>query len=445
MITSHIHSLVFAAAKAPAKPGVPQKAIALTIFVAALLVWLIYLVTENRRTTKTNVESFLNAPNRKAAPDDENFEGPRLDRFLGWALIGITLTALSLPLYWLGENGRQEGAINGFDKRSVKRGETNYEAVFECLKCHGAGGGGGPASWTIAQYNPDGTPKIDPTTKKQVLKAVAWNAPRINNVALRYKEDQIRNVLIYGRGSNKPMPAWGLKGGGPGNEQQIDDLVNFLKHWAIEKNEAAEKAYKAEWKTSRNSDKAFEAAFVAAKVAAQAESTQELADNRKAAEENILRLEGKVAKSIDTSIGSLEKKLEVAKSANDEGLIQAAERKLEEAKKLYEASKATVAKTDGQILYETNCARCHTNGWSYGEPKEAGGGFYGPKLGGEGLKRQFPEAAAQAAFIKNGVEDQKAYGTGGVNHYSGGGMPYFANVLTDQQIDAIVEYERGLK
>ena len=127
-----------------------------------------------------------------------------------------------------------------------------------------------------------------------------------------------------------------------------------------------------------------------------------------------------------------------------EGLLQAAKRKLAEAEKLYEASKATLTKTDGQILFESNCARCHTNGWSYGEPKEIGGGFYGPKLNKNSLKAQFPEAKAQVEFVKNGLEDGKAYGTGGVNHYSGGGMPYFGNVLTEAQITAIVEYERSL-
>jgi mono/diheme cytochrome c family protein len=440
VITTHL--LFAAASKVPAKAGVPQKAIALTIFVLVLLVWLLYVITENRRTTKTNVESFLNAPNRKAAPDDDVFEGPRLDRFLGWALIGITLTALSLPLYWLGERGRQEGSIRGFDRRSVHRGETNYNEVFLCLNCHGAGGGGGPAPWTVAQYNADGTPKIDPVTKKQVLKSVSWMAPRINNVGLRYKEDQIRNVLIYGRGSNKPMPAWGLKGGGPGNEQQIDDLVNFLKHWAVEENETAMAAYNKEWKLSRNSDKAFEAAFVAAKVEQQSESTKALAEEKETAKKNIARLDGKDPKTIDTSIAALEKK--VADAGTDEGLLQAANRKLDEAKKLYEESKAILAKTDGQLLFESNCARCHTNGWSYGEPKEIGGGFYGPKLNSKSLKTQFPEAKAQVEFVKNGVDEGKAYGTGGVNHYAGGGMPYFGNLLTDEQITAIVEYERSL-
>lgn len=425
----------------PFVAAIPQKAIALTLFVAVLLLWGLYLVTENRRTTKTNVESFLNAPNRKPAPDDETFEGPRLDRFLGWALIGIALTALSLPLYWLGESGRQEGSIRGFDRRSVKRGERNYVETFQCLNCHGAGGGGGPAQWTIAQYNPDGTPKIDPETEKQELKAVSWVAPRVNNVALIYKEDQIRNVLIYGRGTNKPMPAWGLPGGGPGNEQQIDDLVNFLKHWAIEGNEAAKEAYLKEWKVSRNADKAYDAAFAAAQSTAREESTKALADAKVAAKNNVERLEG----TGDTGLAALKKNLDAAAAEKHEGKMQAAQRKLDEAETLLAQSKAALAKTDGQLLFESNCARCHTNGWSYNEPTEPGGGFYGPKLNSASLKRQFPDAKAQAEFIKNGVEAGKSYGTGGVNHYAGGGMPYFGNVLTDEQIDAIVEYERGLE
>jgi mono/diheme cytochrome c family protein len=96
-------------------------------------------------------------------------------------------------------------------------------------------------------------------------------------------------------------------------------------------------------------------------------------------------------------------------------------------------------------LFNLNCARCHTNGYSYGEPKVSGGGYYGPSLREGSLKQQFPEASGQHDFIKNGANDQAAYGTGGVNHWSGGGMPYFGNILTDEQIDAIVAYERSMK
>ena len=62
----------------------------------------------------------------------------------------------------------------------------------------------------------------------------------------------------------------------------------------------------------------------------------------------------------------------------------------------------------------------------------------------ESLQRQFPQKQSQIDFITNGVADSEAYGTGGVNHWTGGGMPYFRNVLTDKQIEAIVDYERGL-
>ena len=430
-----------------ASKAVPQKAVALAIFVIVALLWVLYLVTENRRTTKSNVESFLGAPNRKPAPDDEIFEGPRLDRFLGWALIGITVMAFALPFYWLGERGREDGAIRGFDRRSVGRGEENYNHVFLCLNCHGANGGGGSTSWSVAQYEADGTtPKMDLATKKQVVKSVVWTAPRINNVGLRYREDQIRNILIYGRGTNKPMPAWGLKGGGPANEQQIDDLVNFLKHWSIEGNLAAEEAYNAEWAKSQNSDKAFSAAFVAAGTTAQDESTKALADAKVTAEKNLATsaLTDPKAEGYAQSLMALTKKLEKAKKGGDEGIIDAAQRAFDAEVLLVKNSKETLVKSDGQILFESQCARCHTNGWSYNEPKTAGGGFYGPKLGSGSLKQQFPQAVTKKEFVKLGVDENKAYGTGGVNHFSGGGMPYFGNLLTDDQIAKIVEYERSL-
>ena len=96
-------------------------------------------------------------------------------------------------------------------------------------------------------------------------------------------------------------------------------------------------------------------------------------------------------------------------------------------------------------MFNQNCARCHTSGYSYGEPKAPAGGAYGPSLRESGLKNQFPEKKAQIDFITNGVPDNGAYGKAGVNHWSGGGMPYFKNILTPEQIEKIVDYERSLK
>ena len=418
-----------------------QRAVALVLLVVALLAWAVYIVLENRRSTTDIVQSFLNAPNRKAAPDDDVFEGPRLDRWLGWALVSMTVVALSLPLYWLNEPSRQTGAIFGFDKRSVNRGERLFGAEhngFNCAKCHGANGGGGGAAWLVAQYDDGNNPIMDPATGKQVLKSVTWSAPRIKDIALRYRPDQIRNVLVYGRGKakNNPMPPWGTKGGGPGNGQQIDDLVNFLKHWAIEENPIALKAYNDNWANTRSAVKAYDAAF----VAAQKES---LEANTKAFEA-VKTDAANVVKDEQTTLAGAQKAVDDAKAAGKPTAIAKAESDLALATKGIADAKAVVAQSDGEVLFNLNCARCHTNGYSYGEPKEQAGGYYGPALRKQSLLRQFPEKADQIEFITKGAGEGEAYGTGGVNHWSGGGMPYFGNTLTDKQIEAIVDYERGL-
>lgn len=417
-----------------------QRAVAVVVVLAALAAWAVYLVLENRRSTKDIVDSYLSAPNRKAPPDDEVFEGRRLDRFLVAALVGTSVLAVSLPLYWIGEPGRHKGALIGFDKREIKRGLRNYEATFQCNSCHGPEGGGGVATWTVTDYDDNGQPKINPETGKPVVRAVQWKAPRIDNIALRYKPGQITNVLIYGRGGAKtnPMPAWGTAGGGPGTPQQIADVVTLLSYWAIQGSPEAKKAYEEAWKSNGNKNmKAFEVAFEFAAKAAQEESAKALTDEKANA--------ATLVKGEEASLASAKKALEDAKASGNAVALRAAETAMADLEKNLANAKKTLAASDGEILFNQHCARCHTNGASYGEPKESGGGFYGPSLRKESLKNQFPDPAQQAEFIKRGVGDQVAYGSGGVNHWSGGGMPYFANELTDDMINQIVEYERGLE
>jgi mono/diheme cytochrome c family protein len=417
-----------------------QRAVAVVIVFAALAAWAVYLVLENKRSTSDIVDSFLDAPNRKQPPDDDVFEGRRLDRFLTAALVGTTALAVSLPLYWLGEPGREKGALIGFDKREIKRGMENYENVFACNKCHGPEGGGGVATWTVTDYDKSGQPIIDPATGKPQVRQVEWKAPRINNVALRYKPGQITNILNYGRGGakNNPMPAWGTVGGGPGTPQQIADLVSLLSSWAIEGNPAAKEAYKKAWNSNGyNAPKAFAAAFEAAAKDAQAESAKALDDEKKNA--------ATLVKGEAESRKANQKALDEAKASGNVVTIKAAETAVKDFEFNLANAKKTLASSDGEILFNQNCARCHTRGWSYNEPQESGGGFYGPTLKAASLITQFPDPAKQAEFIKLGAADEAAYGTAGVNHWSGGGMAYFGNVLSDDLINEIVKYERGLK
>jgi mono/diheme cytochrome c family protein len=329
--------------------------------VSLVIGWFIYIVVQVRRPDAPPPGSEIElAPNRRPYFDDDELEGPKLERALGWALVLLIITALGLPLYWAREPGRQKQHLVGFDKRAANRGEILFQAAdspipagnvghFGCAGCHGSVGQGGAANFSVA----------DPLDPKKPARQVKWNAPALNTVALRYTDDQIRAVLVYGR-LNTPMPPWGVLGGGPMNDQQITDLVHYLHKLSL---------------TSKQ---------------AQAEAV------------------------------------------------------------------AAFGETDGAKLFDGFCARCHTTGWSYGQPSLTGGGAFGPNLTGGETARQFPAPAAHLDFISNGAVvdpallDQpakpygKAYGQRGVMGYDGGGMPFFGRMLTAKQIQAIVDYERSL-
>jgi mono/diheme cytochrome c family protein len=88
-----------------------------------------------------------------------------------------------------------------------------------------------------------------------------------------------------------------------------------------------------------------------------------------------------------------------------------------------------------------SCARCHTKGWSYGDPQATGGGAFGPNLTGGSSIRQFPSQKDMIEFIKAGSEYGKRYGEQG---QGSGRMPGFGQMYTDEQIKLIVEYVRSL-
>jgi mono/diheme cytochrome c family protein len=88
-----------------------------------------------------------------------------------------------------------------------------------------------------------------------------------------------------------------------------------------------------------------------------------------------------------------------------------------------------------------SCARCHTKGWSYGNPQQSGGGAMGPNLTNGDTVRQFPNEDDHVTFVESGSEDGKKYGQQG---QGSGRMPAFGQMLTTADIQAIVEYERSL-
>src|SRR5207248_7897349 len=162
----------------------------------AIAGWLVYIFTTTHRSAEPGSEVEL-APNRRPYLADDAMEGPRLDKALMWALVFLGILAVGLPLYWLHEPSRQAGAIRGFDKRAIGRGHDLFTPApppsdpgsrkphFGCSTCHGPEGQGAATTYSLPGTNPP--------------RQVQWQCPPLNTVTLRFRDDEITNIIVYGR------------------------------------------------------------------------------------------------------------------------------------------------------------------------------------------------------------------------------------------------------
>ncbi len=358
-----------------------ERSIAIVLLAIVVVGWAIYVFV-NIRQAKSEIGSEIElAPNRGNMPDDEELEGSRLEKVQAFGVLMLLIMALVLPIYWMLEGGRRSGAETSFSEAAVSRGAA-VAAAAECTDCHGADLGGArfaPVVLDIGHQFSD---------KESFIINTTWEAPSLDDVFTRFDTDaetldevsEVRQIIVYGRGV---MPAWGLEGGGPYNDQQIDDLVAWL------------------WD---------------ARIGKEAEAN---------AEEGVV--------------------------INPDANARATAR--------FEAARASdvyAEASDGKILFDLHCARCHTPRWpGRGSaqlpnnggtvevlPGPDGAGRYGPALNSVSLERLFPDAEDHISFVSEGAADNVAFGEfARLGNY---GMPGFKKVLTPDDIRKIVEYERGL-
>lgn len=325
-----------------------QQKVGMAVAVVMIAGWVLYLAFMAKRTYTPGTE-IEEAPNRRPYFNDESMEGLRLETAQKWLLALVALVAVALPAYWLREPFRQKGGgtdrgAKYFDDQAVERGKRYFQASpgnpptprephYGCENCHGAKGIGGVTTYTLS----------DPVNPSAPARQVQWNCPPLNTVLLRFRPEEVKGIITYGR-AGTPMPPWGVAGGGALNEQQVDDLVSYLQTIQLKPQKVQE-------------------------------------DN--------LREFG----------------------------------------------------TDGLKLFDGFCARCHTQGFSYGEPGPRGAGAFGPNITGGETLRQFPNPEKHVEWVEKTAEFGKQYGERGV---SKGVMPHFGEILTPDQIKAIVDYERTL-
>ena len=203
------------------------QAIGLTIAVLAVVAVIVYALF-NVRAGREEVGAELElAANLKPYYDDDELETTKLDRALTAGLAGLVLVGVGLPAYWLAEPGRQEGAEEYYQGIFESRGEDLYTEGAQCNACHGPEGVGGVASHTILDDD------------NEFVAQVNWLAPALDNVMLRYDEEEVYYILEYGRPFS-PMPAWGEGGGGPLTEQQLDNIIDYLQSIQVSHDESVE-------------------------------------------------------------------------------------------------------------------------------------------------------------------------------------------------------------
>ena len=376
--------------------------------------------------------------------DDDALEGRRLERVLGWSLLFILLTAISLFVYFLAEPFRQVSANDAFLTRSIARGATlfankqspAYEAEFSllCADCHGVDGTGGTAPYVLqpeADMCLKEANKNNPKVPECLPKSVGWQAPNLTLAGLRYTRAQIFQIVTYGR-PGTPMQPWGVASGkGAKDVQSIDDLVNYIES------------------IKTTSKKAMDGA--AADLAQYRKDAANIVDNGKTGTDRAGKQLDLETAQAALAAAKADPKTSANVLANLEAQVATAQANLDAAKAFRDEVKGS---SDGAILFRLNCARCHTKGWSYHvtDPARAdlpalpkqGSGAYGPNLTGGSVLLQFPGEAGlqnQLNWVTVGVPAFQQYGVRGI---SSGRMPHFGQALTKAQIKAIVEYERSL-
>jgi mono/diheme cytochrome c family protein len=318
-------------------------AVAAVVAVILVIAWAVWIFANNRESRAEIGSEIELAANRKPFYDDDRLEGPRIERFQLIGVLILAVVAIGLPAYWVFEPGRQAGANQAWSDQFVSWGSQLFQPTanggFNCAGCHGgmkATGGQAPATVT------------DPNTGE--VKSVNWNAPALNTVLYRFSVDEVRFILVYGRPFS-PMSPWGLAGGGPMNDQQIDTLIAYLT------------------------------------------SIQLPQEGCSTANPLCKGADGKLnSKDQQDLVG---KALEQARAANpgkSDGEL------------LFQLNQSSGA---------FSCARCHTVGWSYGIPGIMGGGALGPNLTNGAEIRQFPAVKDNEDFICKGSENGKRYGQQG--------------------------------
>ncbi len=201
-----------------------QTTIGIVILFVAVVIAVVYAFI-NIRQARPEIGSEIElAPNRKPYYSDEELEGTqaRPHPHLRAARASSSSPSACRCTGSTSRAGRRAPASN-FKRRRSSTGapamfDTTENGGFNCAFCHGGMEGvGGAAPFTITDAN------------GQFVKQVEWKAPGAQHRAAALQPGRGPLHPRSTAGPSRPMPAWGVKGGGPLNEQQLQNLIDYIE------------------------------------------------------------------------------------------------------------------------------------------------------------------------------------------------------------------------
>ena len=159
-------------------------------------------------------------PAMQPGPVDAELEKPRLEKLQAWALVSFLFLAIWIPATWLNEPTENKNQEAQLTTESIQRGakeiqlfsETNVFGVG-CVRCHGPEVGGGHNLFNGSIIS---TPDL-----QTVCGGPNTGHPLIHNLV------DVKNTIMQGR-AGTDMPSWSIRFAGGLDDQQIQDLIEYL-------------------------------------------------------------------------------------------------------------------------------------------------------------------------------------------------------------------------
>jgi mono/diheme cytochrome c family protein len=156
----------------------------------------------------------------RPGPADAALETPLLQKLQGWGVVLVAFLVVWMPYTWLrepSENLKQEEELKA---AAISRGERAVHLFSEenqlgvgCVRCHGPELRGG-----VIQVGAD---YAYPPNLTNLCAGPFGNPPH----SAIYSTEDIYQVIREGRNA---MPSWSIRYQGALDDQQINDLVNYL-------------------------------------------------------------------------------------------------------------------------------------------------------------------------------------------------------------------------